>query len=255
MPLATKPCPAEAVVHSRVEGSKEELALTHAFIAVDRLALGEVWGGTETLKTKLLRKDAVWYQQGAWKAWAILWRENAGLFLQVCQSSQIGVFFLFVLWTGPCSFLRHIFSAADKTTVIPSGANGKENLTGPIRFEASEWDSSLKGEHPEVILWQCNSKHQTLQGRESYCQASVLVSANSPEMPGSSRGPLYPGLQDCSTLWWYWKTHSSFLPFFFVLCLSISILKWDQAPSGDSFPVLYLALSVNSVYFFQCNIA
>lgn len=59
MPLATKPCPAEAVVHSRVEGSKEELALTHSFIAVDRPALGEVRGGTEMVKTKLLRKDAV----------------------------------------------------------------------------------------------------------------------------------------------------------------------------------------------------
>lgn len=47
MPLATKPCPAEAVAHSRVEGSKEELALTHSFIAVDRPALGEVWGGTD----------------------------------------------------------------------------------------------------------------------------------------------------------------------------------------------------------------
>lgn len=61
VPLAMKPCPAVAVVHSRVEGSKEELALTHSFIAVDRQALGEVWGGTEMLKAKQLRKDAVWY--------------------------------------------------------------------------------------------------------------------------------------------------------------------------------------------------
>lgn len=29
-------------VHSRVEGSKEEVALTHSFIAVDKPALGEV---------------------------------------------------------------------------------------------------------------------------------------------------------------------------------------------------------------------
>lgn len=92
---------------------------------------------------------------------------------------------------------------------------------------ASEWDSSLKGEHPEVILWPCNLKQQTLEGRESCCQACLLVSANSSEMPGSSEGPFYLCLQDCSTLWWYWKTHCPFLPlsFIFVLCLSVSILK------------------------------
>lgn len=125
------------------------------------------------------------------------------------------------------------------------------------KAEASKWDSSLEGEHPEVILWPCNSKHQTLQGRESCCQACVLVSANPSEMPGSSEGPFYPCLQDCSTLWWYWKTHCPFLPlsFIFVLCLSVSILRWGHAPSDDCFPVLYLVLSVNSIYFFQCNIA
>lgn len=78
-----------------------------------------------------------------------------GLFLQAYLSSQTCVFFLFVLWTGPFFLLRHIFSAADKTTVSPceaNGENGEENLTGTIKAEASEWDSSLKGEHPEVIL-------------------------------------------------------------------------------------------------------
>lgn len=60
-----------------------------------------------------------------------------GLFLQAYLSSQTCVFFLFVLWTGPFFLLRHIFSAADKTTVSPceaNGENGEENLTGPIRL-------------------------------------------------------------------------------------------------------------------------
>jgi len=39
--------------------------------------------------------------------------------------------------TGPLPFLRHIFSAADKAAVIPRGANGGENWTGPIRLRPS----------------------------------------------------------------------------------------------------------------------
>lgn len=189
-----------------------------------------------------------------------------GCFSKPISHPKLVSFFYLSCGTSPFSFLRKAvfwewyFLSCWQDYGYPVQSKwwkwwGKSDWTH--KAEASEWDSSLKGEHPEVILWPCNSKHQTLQGRESCCQACVLVSANPSEMPGSSEGPFYPCLQDCSTLWWYWKTHCPFLPlsFIFVLCLSVSILRWGHAPSDDCFPVLYLVLSVNSVYFFQCNIA
>lgn len=45
----------------RLKGRTGSVVLAHSFIAVDRPALAEVWGGTEMLKAKQLRKDAVWY--------------------------------------------------------------------------------------------------------------------------------------------------------------------------------------------------
>lgn len=58
-----------------------------------------------------------------------------GCFSKSVNQHQICVFsIVFVLWTGPFSSLRHIFSAADKAAVVPCEANGEENLTGPIRL-------------------------------------------------------------------------------------------------------------------------
>lgn len=47
--------------------------------------------------------------------------------------------------TGLFSFLRHIFSAADKAAVIPCGANGEENWTGPIRLRPQNRTAAWMG--------------------------------------------------------------------------------------------------------------
>lgn len=72
-----------------------------------------------------------------------------------CPKFVCSPFYLSCGQVPTLSLEKSTFSAADKTTVIPCGANGEnseENLTGPIRLRPQNGNSSLKGEHPEAIL-------------------------------------------------------------------------------------------------------
>lgn len=152
-----------------------------------------------------------------------------GCFSKPVSCPEFVFSFLFVLWTGPFSFLRRIFSAADETTVMPCGANGEngeENLTGPIRLRPQNGTAVWK-----VNIQKSLSDHVIQNTR--HCRAG-----------SQAVKPVCP--HQCQFTWNARKQQRTFLPLLAGLFYPLVILENSFSVFSSLFYFCFVPFSFNA---------